>query len=247
MTLHKCEYCKKDFYGKSAINRHLKTASFCIEIRRQQGINTEQTFIKCENCDKQFTIKSSLTEHLSVCKNKNVQNITENKVEKTEKSTISLESYLYVDSLKEIFKHTNLSGYLELTPSSIIDKIIHLLNGKNQPIYYCSDRSRQRFFYFGETGEVEDKQAIILRTLLYNGLFPVFHTIHIKRLFDIELNISKYKRMPGDGDSLLSSWRDDHKNLLDHYEKLNMVTNHRDYLIALSKKLPTKPDQNKTI
>ena len=239
MTIHKCNYCKRDFADKTALNRHHKSAKFCIDIRNKQGIEVQLNTVKCQNCSKDFTMKISLERHSLICKKEKATPLPKNDV-----VSVSLDTYLTVSRIQEIFRHYTLSEYESLTPTRITEMVLTLLNGSNKPIYYCSDRARQRFFYIDSSGEVEDKQGLQLRTLIYNGVTPIFDTIHCNRLLDIEINIARYKRMGRDGDSLLASWRDDLKRLIDHQNTIDILKNSRDYLSAMSKQLPSKPFEN---
>ncbi len=60
-----CEFCKKEFASKSAINHHKKTAKYCLEI---QG-KTNNNYI-CEYCSKNYSTKSYLVEHYNTCSSK---------------------------------------------------------------------------------------------------------------------------------------------------------------------------------
>jgi len=240
MTIYKCNYCQHDFYDKTALNKHIKTAKFCISIRTKQGLKIQQDSYQCGDCNKEFSVKQNFTRHSLICKKEKAAA----KVPKNDVVNVSLETYLTVDRIQKIFRDYTLSEYETLTPSRIIEIVVTLLNGSDQPVYYCSDRARQRFFYIDSSEEVEDKQGLQLRTLIYNGVTPVFDTIHCNRLLDIEINIAKYKRMGRDGDSLLASWRDDLKKLVNHQNTIDSLKNSRDYLSAMSKQLPSKPLEN---
>jgi hypothetical protein len=64
----------------------------------------------------------------------------------------------------------------------------HLLSGKEQPMYYVADRSRNKFMYTDtENNEKEDANASILRSLVYRGIRPVIKNIYHKDFNNINL------------------------------------------------------------
>ena len=246
MTVHKCPFCNNDFHDKTTLNRHQKSAKFCLGIQEEKGIVTNPDSFNCTDCGKVFTLKRVLTKHISTCKKLKYTKQEPLNLHKESSKFILLEEYMKTEFVKTIFRGCTLEEYLEFTPASIIDKIIPLLNGVDQPIYYCSDRSRQRFFHVDNCGNTEDMQAMTLRTLIYNGMYSVFGVIHSNRLIYIESEISRCRRLKEDGDRLLKSWRTDRDILLAQFERLNILKNHKDYLVALSKKLPVKTERKIT-
>jgi len=59
-----CEFCKKTFSNKSALNKHKKQAKYCLDIQ-----NAKPDIIhKCDVCEKTFNVKSSLERHKLICK-----------------------------------------------------------------------------------------------------------------------------------------------------------------------------------
>ena len=59
-----CEFCKKIFSNKSALNKHKKQAKYCLDI---QNVKPD-TIHKCNICEKTFNVKSSLERHKNLCK-----------------------------------------------------------------------------------------------------------------------------------------------------------------------------------
>ena len=65
-----CNFCNKIFVSKQYLNKHQKTAKYCLE---KQGIKNEE--YKCEYCSKILSTYRRLNTHINVCKlNKNEQN-----------------------------------------------------------------------------------------------------------------------------------------------------------------------------
>ena len=66
---HKCEFCNKNFYDKSNLNRHRHSSKKCIKIQKEKKIeNIEPRFFLCNFCNKESSTKQSLNIHLNVCK-----------------------------------------------------------------------------------------------------------------------------------------------------------------------------------
>jgi hypothetical protein len=53
----KCEYCEKEFATISSLNKHQKSAKFCLEIQGKKN----NTFV-CV-CEKVFTCRENLDKH----------------------------------------------------------------------------------------------------------------------------------------------------------------------------------------
>ena len=61
----KCQYCNNVFKTKSILNKHKKTAKYCLSMR---NIKTSEEF-KCEVCDKLFSLNDSYQKHCFTCHN----------------------------------------------------------------------------------------------------------------------------------------------------------------------------------
>jgi hypothetical protein len=63
-----CEFCNKTFNSKYTLNNHIKTAKYCINIRKNNNIETtELSTFDCNFCYKTFTSNESLKKHLIIC------------------------------------------------------------------------------------------------------------------------------------------------------------------------------------
>lgn len=114
MSSHICVYCETELSSKSALNKHQKTAKFCIQKQIELGIKNIEEIEdqKCNSCQKIFTTKFNRDRHEKNCKIlklKTDDKITELKSEITE--------------LKE--KISNYEGKIEVQ-----DKLINKLSDK---------------------------------------------------------------------------------------------------------------------
>ena len=67
----KCEYCGKGFSSLFNLNKHKKTAGYCLEIQKNQfKVAVDIGLHICEYCEQEFTTKSNYQTHLGVCKAK---------------------------------------------------------------------------------------------------------------------------------------------------------------------------------
>jgi len=61
----KCQFCTNIFSSKSILNKHLKTAKYCLTLR---DIKTNTNYI-CKVCEKTFTLQDSFNKHIFICYN----------------------------------------------------------------------------------------------------------------------------------------------------------------------------------
>ena len=76
---NECEFCRKKFATKSSLNKHRKTAEYCLYMRKEH--------VKQNNscpCGKTYTRKNSLYRHMITCK---VPDIIERAVEKNRRKS----------------------------------------------------------------------------------------------------------------------------------------------------------------
>ena len=58
-----CKFCKNTFSNKSALNTHMRTAKYCLELQGKE----KSTKYKCENCHKSFSTMTNLNRHQQKC------------------------------------------------------------------------------------------------------------------------------------------------------------------------------------
>ena len=77
MTEHICNFCNKKFWNKSNLDKHKKTAKFCLELQITNIDSSIKSNInKCNFCNKEYSRKDVLDKHLLKCK---VRSETESK------------------------------------------------------------------------------------------------------------------------------------------------------------------------
>ena len=116
--------------------------------------------------------------------------------------------------------------------------IKNFLTGKDHPLYLCKDRSRNKFVYTDEENkEKEDANAIVLRTLVYNGIAPLLKKLYQEEYVKLHDELARCKRI--DDRALIDVSRDDIKELDEAYKQFNILKEAEDYISHLSKCLPT--------
>ena len=61
-----CQYCHREFKTKSSLNLHIKTARYCIKLRKKPIPDNEHIHT-CEYCNKTFTTRQASTNHKKKC------------------------------------------------------------------------------------------------------------------------------------------------------------------------------------
>jgi len=222
-----CKFCNKIFVTKGVLNKHQKTAKYCLE---KQGIKNEN--YKCFYCSKILATQLRLNTHIDICKLKDKKvnkyiSISEKKEEELKRYKFeSLSKDKIIKELRDLLKEANntiaeiakqpktvsnndnrirtqnniqqtfdindvkkISNIIEhhLTPDVLANgqkglaEMLkrHLLqNEKGEPIYECTDVSRQKFEFVNRHGYIEsDPKATKLITSLNNAnIFDVAHT-----------------------------------------------------------------------
>ena len=118
----------------------------------------------------------------------------------------------------------------------------HFLSGKEQPMYYVTDRSRHKFMYTDkEHNEKEDSNASILRSLVYRGVKPIIKNLYNDEFKRLRKKLSEYKRKDTDQDidSIINTTYNELKELEEAYKQMDIIKENDDYICQLSKCLPT--------
>jgi len=188
-----CSVCKKEYSNKYNLLRHQETT--CKKIKKE-------VVHQCINCNKVLCSKQSLSLHLKKCKNINynfqqinneikeikkelsknnqVQNITINNNNTNNTLNQTNHNYGSILSLsKEVIKETFEKNYTledffgsQKGLADFTNK--HFLRGKDNPLYLCTDKSRQKFVYTDEQQqETEDVNAEIMIKLMAKGFMKM--------------------------------------------------------------------------
>lgn len=98
MSKH-CQFCGNIFSNKSILNKHQKTAKYCLSLRNKESVAS----FKCDVCDKLFSLKDSYNKHCFTCHNypgiNKLKQIISDNIEKINAITISNKKY--VEKLEE--------------------------------------------------------------------------------------------------------------------------------------------------
>jgi hypothetical protein len=140
--------------------------------------------------------------------------------------------------VQESFKNFTINNLLSGSQKDLADMTIkNFLTGKEHPLYLCKDRSRNKFVYTDEENkEKEDANAIILRTIVYNGIAPLLKKLYHEKYIKLHDELARCKRT--DNKALIDVSRDDIKELDEAYKQFNILKEADDYISHLSKCLP---------
>ena len=258
-----CEYCKKDFSCMSSFYRHIRTTKKCIAIREEIRLQKSCTFCHKELSSKQrldahmkkckykngqalTTTIAQLQKEVETLKEtlKAPATITINQTNQTNNQTNN-NNYgsilnLTQSALQESFKNYTLKDLLSTDNQKMLADmtIKKCLSGPDQPVYICKDRARNKFFYTDEENEEkEDPNAIVLRTLVYNGVKPILAKLYAEKIVALNAELARSRRI--DSSDMMMNAHEDIKELKDAYAKNNILKNSDDYIAQLSKCLPS--------
>ena len=233
-NIFQCEYCTKTLSSKQMLNGHL---DIC-KIKKKHLEDEDNRF-------KKITLEMTMMkEELEKLKNKSTTNnitITTNNTDNSSSvnNYCSLLNYMTPEVVRESFKNFNINNLLSGSQKELADMTIkNFLTGKDHPLYLCKDRSRNKFVYTDEENkEKEDANAIVLRTLVYNGIAPLLKKLYQEEYVKLHDELARCKRI--DDNALIETSRDDIKELDEAYKQFNILKEAEDYISHLSKCLPT--------
>jgi hypothetical protein len=263
----KCTFCNSEFYDKCNLNTHQKRSKYCLKIQLEKEPNKiiERDIFECNFCKKVLTTKYSLKSHINICKVKKSQTENSSILEKVEKlskevsqlkdkpiinitnNSITNNNYTslldyhnnYGPITEKFEKHYNIEDFLKADQKKIADMTLqYFLSGTGQPMYYITDRSRNKFIYTDkENNEKEDPNAILLRRLVYRGLKPIIDKLYKQEFKNLNDNLARYIRKDLGSDIIRT--RTELKELEESHQKTDILKEGDDYVLQLTKCLPS--------
>jgi hypothetical protein len=238
IVLHECEFCKRQLSTKYALQKHLTTCKEKVKSMKKE--ESELNIMKKEMKTLQTEL-AQLKEKPSITVNN-----TDNSIKTITTNTHNYSSLLdySTESITEMFKkhYNRIEHLLQSDQKQLADVTVkHFLSGKDQPMYYVTDRSRNKFMYTdSEKNEKEDTNATILRSLMYRGIKPIIKKLYHDEFKRIRKDLAMYQRKDDeDADACVISLHRDLKELEEAYHEMDIIKESDDYIVQLSKCLPS--------
>jgi hypothetical protein len=171
---HPCKHCGTEFTAKRSLDRHMKTAKFCLDLQREQGLDVKEEVFRCE-CGSDFNLKHNLTRHQASCPSTTVNvgqmNVTQNMVNQQININIlgSTMSSLTPELVKEkVIEALSVSSVERGLAQMVQDAAPAIFqNEKNIWLVRVADAGRNKLIQLTDTGEETDikgaKTAAMLR------------------------------------------------------------------------------------
>ena len=245
--LFECIHCKGDFTSKYRLNLHLNICRAKKLKEKEEKEEKEEKNVTGQNV---LTIVSNLQKEVAQLKEKPTITVTNNTNNNTDNSiktiTHNYSSLLdcSTESITEMLrKHYNkIEHLLQGDQKHLADVTVnHLLSGKDQPMYYVTDRSRNKFMYTdSDKNEKEDTNASILRSLVYRGVKPIVKGLYQDEFKRLRKELAMYQRKDDeDADECVMARHRDLKELEEAYHQMDIIKESDDYVVQLSKCLPS--------
>jgi len=258
-----CEFCKENFTKKSSLVRHQKQVKYCIEIQELRNKKNIDNIYQCEYCNKKLCSRYGLNYHLNICKEKQKvlsdpkSEITKiitnsNGIYKSQNNnensfnTITIINYMTPERVDDTFeKNYTISDLMQHQVGLANFTSEHFLNGRDKPVYLCTDRARHHFSFYNEKNEqIPDENAKALISLAIQGFEHITETYKTKF---IELN-QKLKTFieEEDCEDMVKDIRLEIEKLNDNYAKtMKLEKDGNTYRTQLSHNLPSSVEAKK--
>ena len=163
MTEYICNFCNKKFCSKSNLDKHKKTAKYCLELQRTnvdiESKTTKSNIHRCNFCNKEYLRKDVLDKHLLKCKVK-IKNESKNKEE-------------------EYINHIKLIEQYKIKYECIEKLNKEYLNTINEQKIRINDLENQIKILYDKILSLESKTNVININSVINNLTPLTDS-HIK-------------------------------------------------------------------
>ena len=201
-----CEYCQKTFTSKVSLNKHQKTAKYCLN-KRSNIIED----IECKYCSKKFARQDNLVRHQRNCHSKikyqekeNYIKTLEDKLKKSEDRIQELEKIIEKTSQKstviqrisklEILTSKYFRNQSKYLTESHIEKgldglVDYAVNYPLKNRLICTDKNRYILKYLSEEGLEVDVELKYLRDLFFKSIKVPYSVLHSEYLRNLEHNI----------------------------------------------------------
>jgi hypothetical protein len=240
IIVHECEFCKRQLTTKYSLQTHLTT---CKEkLKSMEKEDSEMAIMKKEMSNLQKEV-AQLKEKPTITVTNNTNNNTDNSIKTITHNYSSLLDCSTESITEMLRKHYNkIEHLLQGDQKHLADVTVkHLLSGKDQPMYYVTDRSRNKFMYTdSDKNEKEDANASILRSLVYRGVKPIVKGLYQDEFKRLRKELAMYQRKDDeDADACVMSRHRDLKELEEAYHQMDIIKESDDYVVQLSKCLPS--------
>jgi hypothetical protein len=247
---HKCEHCGEYFSAACSLKLHQKSARYCLDIQRSNGIDVSVEEYTCD-CGEVFTLKGSFTRHKTRCRfvpsedakepnhssisinNGNINNGTNNG---TIINNSIVNNTIIVSDVSPFTIHQLTDDYVasKLTPvitkevmklgmTAVTELIIELLlMNDGRYCYWCTDKSRKKFkMLINSDGEINVKND------------P--NALSLRTVMSVPLKRIAVKLAAADKNAT--------KSIMQTYEEIkNLKLEGSSFVTALASALPPSPD-----
>ena len=200
-----CEFCSKELCSKQSLNRHL---NICKIKKNRDDENEELKSIVIQLQDEINEIKKSPSTTSNITNNNtNSHNTINNNITI---NNIDFMSYMTPDRIKEVFdKNYNVQTLLGSEKSLANFTIDNFLSGEDRPIYLCSDKERNKFYFLDKNNKrIDDTNAQILINLIITYGFESiknYYNNHVnKKRLELNEAFSSVMKLKKDGKGYIS-------------------------------------------
>lgn len=241
----KCEHCEKELSTKYTLENHLQK---CKKIMKEKVDKIEEEVAKISKEIQNIKDKpATVITNNNVTTQNNTKNIQNNNTQNNQHNYGSILSCLTPEIIQEPFKDFKVKDFLSLTQKQLAEITVkYYLSGKDRPMYYVADRSRNKFMYTDEENNIkEDPDSRCLRSIVYEGYKPLIKKMYKEQMIEAKKSLALSMRKDDQG--LIDSDRDDIKKIDQVQQETDIITDYKTYNSHLSKSLPTSMDERKTI